>query len=70
MVKKKTSRLKNAFPHIILVFVLISTVLIVVEISGQLANEGVISTEQPPIISEPTNVPLGPTLTLPPIEDA
>ena len=71
MAEKKTKRLKNIMPIVILVFVLLSTTLIVVDISGNLVNEGVFqfeSTNTPTPTLEET--PSGPLPTPEPIIDA
>jgi hypothetical protein len=75
MAEKKTKRVKDIMPYVILVFVLISTVFILVEVTGHLINEGLINTDQAPPISEPsaipgTNTPDRPTPTAQPVEGA
>lgn len=73
MAEKKTKRLKEIMPIVIMVFVLLSTILIVFDISGNLANEGVFqfgktATPTPTQGVEPT--PSGPLPTPEPIIDA
>ena len=71
MAEKKTKRLNTIMPIVILVFVLLSTTLIVVDISGNLVNEGVFqfeSTNTPTPTLEET--PSGPLPTPEPIIDA
>ena len=75
MAEKKSKRVKDIMPQVILVFVLLSTVLILVDVSGHVINDGLIKTEQPANISNPTEIPAaitpsGPTPTAQPIEGA
>lgn len=75
MAEKKSNRLKDILPHVILVFVLVSTVLILVDVAGNLISENFLQGEQPSIINTPSktpgqDIPVGPTPTLPPIQDA
>ena len=57
MAEKKKNRVKKFMPNVILVFVLLSTILILVDVSGHLIDDGLLSTEQAPGISEPTDIP-------------
>jgi hypothetical protein len=71
MAEKKTNRLKKIMPNVILIFVLLSTVLILLDVSTNLLNEIDVQTEivvTPTVQSEPTQ--MGPTPTYEPIEDA
>jgi hypothetical protein len=75
MAEKKSTRVTNLVSHGILIFVLLCTVLILVEVGGNLINDGVIGTEQVPDIGFPSSTPGAPTPsrptpTLPPINDA
>jgi hypothetical protein len=71
MAEKKTKRIKKIMPNVILIFVLVCTVLILIDVSGNLINEIDTPTETvetPTVQTEPT--PIGPTPTFIPIEDA
>jgi hypothetical protein len=75
MAEKKTKRVKNILPQVILVFVLLSTILIIVDVSGHLIENGLIGTELAPTISEPTDLPgtetpARPTPTAEPVQGA
>jgi hypothetical protein len=73
---KNKKFLTDILPHIILVFALLSTILVIVHITQNLSMEGVFQSDQSEI--EPTSTPHDlatptfplPTPTLPPIEDA
>jgi hypothetical protein len=76
MAEKKTKRMKDIMPNVILVFVLLSTVLILIDISGNLINDGLLQIDSGADEAEPINTkqvestPIGPTPTLAPIGDA
>ncbi|MEN8242392.1 MAG: hypothetical protein ABFS17_10755 [Chloroflexota bacterium] len=73
MDEKKTKSLNNIIPNVILVFVLLCTLLIVFEISGNLVNEGVFqfeNEERPTLTVEVEETPSGPLPTPEPIIDA
>jgi hypothetical protein len=72
MAEKKSKRLKNFMPNVILVFVLICTVLIIFDISGNLVNEGVLVEDinTPTKTIEVEETPSGPLPTPEPIIDA
>lgn len=71
MAEKKTNRLKKIMPNVILIFVLLSTVLILMDVSANLINEIDTQTdtlESPATETSPT--PSGPLPTPEPIQDA
>jgi hypothetical protein len=71
MAETKSIRVKNLLPNVILIFVLLSTVLILIDVSANLIDEIDTQTEivdTPAIETFPT--PTGPLPTPEPIEDA
>jgi hypothetical protein len=75
MAEKKKSKMKEIMPNIILVLVLVCAVLIILDVSSTLIDEGVRLFDQPDptlpaITQEYDETPSGPLPTPEPIEDA
>lgn len=76
MAENKNKRITNLLPHIIMIFAVICTVLIITNIWQNLAVEGILQTEPTATAPIPTDgvqsspTPLKPTPTLEPIRDA